>query len=81
MNGDSGPVCGVTNAWRAPERPASIPLQLPDDLLALEQICKRLDRRAAPEGASDSTDSLPASLTFPRFALGNVSSILLAKSW
>jgi len=35
----------------------------------LEQICKRLDRRAAPEAESDRADSLPASLTFLSFAL------------
>jgi len=35
----------------------------------LEQICKRLGRQAAPEPASDGVDSLPASLTFLRFAL------------
>jgi hypothetical protein len=35
----------------------------------LEQICKRLDRRATPDVASDKADSLPASPTFLRFAL------------
>src|SRR5258706_4288941 len=38
--------------------------------VVLEQICKRLDRRAAPEVASDNADSLPASLTILRIALG-----------
>src|SRR5258708_98559 len=43
----------------------------------LEQICKRLDRRAAPEVASDNADSLPASLTILRIALG----MKVAQSW
>jgi transposase len=34
----------------------------------LEQICKRLGRRAAPEAALDRADLLPASLTFLSFA-------------
>jgi hypothetical protein len=38
----------------------------------LEQMCKRLDRRVAPKVASDRADSLPASLTFLRFALNCV---------
>jgi hypothetical protein len=33
MHGASGRACGVTSAWQAQERPASILPQLPDDLL------------------------------------------------
>jgi len=47
-------------------------LRLGSGLMAcwpLEQICKRLDRRAAPDDASDSVDSLPGSLSLLRFAL------------
>ena len=38
-------------------------------LSGLEQICKRLDRRAATEAALARADLLPVSLTFLRFAV------------
>jgi len=43
----------------------------------LEQICKRLDRRAASEAAPDKADSQPASLTYLRFALTLASVVVL----
>ena len=41
------------------------------DSLCLEQICKRLDRRAASSGVPARVDSLDTCLIFLRFAVGS----------
>ncbi len=61
---DSSPVAAATAALA--DTP-SHRLYLPASIL--EQICKRLDRRAAPEIAPDRANSLPAGLTFLSFAV------------
>jgi hypothetical protein len=59
-------------SWRLMyDTPRRTSVQMPAAMHGtLEQLCKTLGRRAAPDASLGSSDSLPVSLTFLRIALG-----------